>query len=78
MKFGGAFADALLGACVNLFQGEGVSAGGIGIAAEGAKLAMGDADVGRIDVAIDVVVGDVAVAPFADLIREPADGKEIR
>jgi hypothetical protein len=35
------------------------------------------ADVRRIDVAIDVVIADVAVALLADVIREPANGQEI-
>ena len=48
-----------------------------GIAAKGAKLAVRDADVGGIDVAIDVVIGDVAVALFADVVGQPADGKQI-
>ena len=33
---------------------------------------MRDADVGGIDVAIDVEIGDVAVLFFADEVREPA------
>jgi hypothetical protein len=35
------------------------------------------ADVRRIDVAIDVVIADVAVALLADVISEPADGQKI-
>src|SRR5258708_17754206 len=52
VKFRCAFADALLGALVDLFKSERVGAGSVGIAAEGAQLAMCDADVGRIDVAV--------------------------
>jgi hypothetical protein len=38
---------------------------------------MRHADVGRIDVTIDVVVADVAVEPFANMICQPADGKQV-
>ena len=38
---------------------------------------MGHADVGGIDVAVDVVIGDVAVALFADVIGQPADSEQI-
>src|SRR6202171_6805747 len=77
VEFGGAFADALFGALVDFFECKGVSAGSVGIAAESAELAMGDANVGRVDVAIDVEVGDVAVALLADVVGEPTDGEEI-
>ena len=77
VKFGGAGFDALLGALPDFLEREGVSAGSVGIAAEGAEFAVGDANVGGIDVAIDVVIADVAVALFADKIREPADGEQI-
>ncbi len=78
VKFRCAFADALLGALVDLFKSEGVGAGSVGIAAEGAQLAMRDANVRRIDVPVDVVIGDVPVALFADVVGEPADGEKIR
>src|SRR5258708_10283462 len=78
VKFRCAFADALLGAVVDLFKSERVGAGSVGIAAEGAQLAMCDADVRRIDVAVDVVIGDVPVALLADVVCEPADGQQIR
>src|SRR5256885_16388282 len=75
MEFGGAFADALLGALVNLFQGKGIRAGGARIASEGTEFAMSDADIGGIDVTIDIVVGDIPVALFPYVIGEPAYGK---
>src|SRR5205814_4173412 len=74
VKFGCAFADALVGALIDFVEGISVGAGGIGIAAERAEFAVGDADVGRIDVTIDIVVGDVAVFFFAVVIGERADG----
>src|SRR6476661_1747763 len=67
VEFGGAFAHALFGALVDFFESERVSAGNVGIAAEGAQFAMRDAYVGGVDVAIDVEVGDVAVALFANV-----------
>src|SRR4029077_1767783 len=45
--------------------------------AEGAEFAMGHADVGGINVPVDVEVADVAVALFADVVREPAQGEQI-
>ena len=38
---------------------------------------MRHADVGGIDVAVDVEIADVAVALFADVIGEPADGEQV-
>ena len=73
----GAFAHALCGALVHFFQRIGVCAGGIRIAAKGAELAMSHANVGGIDVAIHVVIGDVAVALFADVIGQPADRQQV-
>ena len=77
VNFRGAFANALRRALVHFFEGEGVSAGGSGIAAESAELAMGHTNVRGIDVAVDVVISDVAVALFADVIGQPADGEQI-
>src|SRR3981189_488815 len=77
VKFSGAFANALLGALVNFIQRKCVRAGGVWIAAECAEFAVRDADVGRIDVPVDVVIGDAAMFFLADVIREPADGEKI-
>src|SRR5260370_40786632 len=77
VKFGRAFAHALLGALVNLFESERVRAGSIRIAAERAELAMRDAHVGRIDVAIDVEETGIAVTLLANGIREPAEGEQV-
>ena len=38
---------------------------------------MRHADVGRIDVPVDVEVADVAVALLADVVGEPADGQQV-
>jgi len=59
------------------FEGHGVPSGIAFGAAEGAEAAVGYTDVGGVDVAIDVEVGDVAVQAFADMIGEPAHGQHI-
>src|SRR5690348_16347072 len=72
VKFGSAFRDTLSGALVNLLQREIVCAGRIRRASEGAQPTMRDADVRGIDMAIHVVIADVAVLLLANIIREPA------
>ena len=61
----------------SFFQRHGVSAGRIFLASEGAEAAGGDADVGRIDVAIDVEVGLIAMHALANVVRQPADGEDV-
>ncbi len=78
VKFRGAFAHALLGALIDFFQREGVGAGRVGIAAESAQLAVRDAHVCGIDVAIYVEENRVAVALLAHMVGEPADGQQVR
>ncbi len=78
MKLRGALAHALLRSPVNLLERVRVRAGRIRVAAKGAQLAMGNADVRGIDVAVHVVVGDVAVTLFAHVIRQPADTQQVR
>ena len=77
VKFRGAFGDAFARALPHFIQSEGVSAGRIERASKSAKLAMRHANICGIDVAIDVEIGDVAVAFFADVIREPAYPQKI-
>ena len=60
-----------------LVEGHGVTGGVALFAAKGAELAGGDADVGGVDVAIDVEVGEVAVHPLADVVGQPADCQNI-
>ena len=38
---------------------------------------MRDADVGRINVPVDIEIADLAVALLADVIREPANRQQI-
>ena len=60
-----------------LVEGHRVAGGVALFAAKGAELAGGDADVGGVDVAIDVEVGEVAVHPLADVVGQPADCQNI-
>src|SRR5271170_7662058 len=62
VKFSGAFANTLFRALINFIESKSVSARRIRIAAESAKSAMRHANIRRIDVAIDVVIGGVPVA----------------
>ena len=78
MEFQGSFARALFGSRVNFFQRKVVSAWRVGVTAKGAELAMSDTNVGRINVPVDVEIGDVAVLFFAHVIREPADRQQVR
>src|SRR2546430_3632108 len=77
VKLGGAFAYTLRGALINFFESKGVCAGSVGVAAKSAQLTVRHADIGRIDVPIDVVIGDVAVAFLADVICKPSDREEV-
>ena len=77
VEFRGAFADTLLGALINLFERKSIRTGSTGIAAERAQFAMRDADVRRIDVPVDVEIGDVAVALLANVVGQPANGQQI-
>src|ERR1051326_981347 len=61
-----------------LFQRHGVSAGRIFLAAKSAKSARSYANVGRIDMAIDVEVSHVPVQAFTNMIGQPANGKYVR
>jgi hypothetical protein len=52
-------------------------AGRVLLAAEGAQAARGDANVGVVDVPVDVEVGDVAVHALAHVIGQPADRQNV-
>ena len=78
VKFRGAFARALLGALPDLFQRKGVRARRVGVAAKRAQLAVRHADVGGIDVPVDVEVADVAVPLLAHVVGQPAQRQQVR
>ncbi len=44
---------------------------------ERAQLARGDAHISRVEVPVDVVVGDVAMEPLADEVCEPSDAEQV-
>ena len=77
VEFRGAFGHTLGGALPYFVEREGVGSGSVGRASESAKFAMRHANVGGIDVAVDVEVGDVAVAFFANVIGEPAYAEQV-
>ena len=60
-----------------LVEGHGVAGRVALFAAKSAELAGCHADVGGVDVAIDVEVGEVAVHPLAHMVGQPANGKHI-
>ena len=60
-----------------LFQSHGVAGRVALLAAEGAQLAGRHAHIGRIDVAIDVEVGHVAVHALAHVVGQPAHGQHV-
>src|SRR5581483_3393288 len=60
-----------------LFQRHGVCPGSVLLAAKGAQAAGGNADIGGIDMAIDVEVSLVPVQALANVIRKPADSQNV-
>ena len=77
VKFRRALGDALRRARPDFILAEGISARRVRIAAESAQPAMRHADIGRIDVPVDVVIADVAVQLLAHPIRQPADRHQV-
>ena len=78
--------DVKLGDCLgiaggrgfpSLIEGHGVTRRVAFFAAEGAQLAGRHAYIGRVDVAIDVEVGHVAVHPLAHMVSQPAHCEHI-
>ncbi len=61
-----------------LVECHGVAGGVTFLAAKGAELAGSHADVGRVDMAIDVEVGEVAVHPLTDMVGQPAHRQNVR
>ena len=61
----------------DFFERHGVRLGIALLLAEGAQLATGDADIGGIDVAVDVEISLIAVEALADLVGQPADAQQI-
>ncbi len=77
VEFGDGFGVARAGGVPDFFQRHGVRAGHVLLAAEGAQAAGGDADIGVIDVPVDVEVSRVTVHAFANVIGQPADCQDV-
>ena len=65
------------GALPDLFERHGVRLGIASVLAECAEAATGDADIGRIDMAVHVEIGSVAVQALADQVGQVTDGKDV-
>ena len=78
VKFRGAGANAFFGPLVDFIEREIVCAGRVRVASKRAQFAMRHANVRGIDVPVHVEIADVAMARFADVVREPANGQEDR
>jgi len=78
VKFGNRLGVAAGRRLERFFQRHGVGAGRVLLAAEGAETAGGNADIRGVDVAVDVEVRHVAVHSLPNVIRQPADGENIR
>ena len=77
VEFGDRFAPALAGAMPDLFERHRVRLGIAHPLAEGAQPATRHANVGRIDVAVDVEIRGVAVQPLADDVGQVAERQDI-
>ena len=77
VELGDRLAPALAGAVPDLFERHGVRLGIARLLAERAQPATRHADVGRIDVAVDVEVGDVAVQPLAHEVGQVAERQDV-
>src|SRR5438270_6405355 len=77
MKLGDRFAISLARAMPDFLQRHGVRVRVLGALSEGAEAATGHANVGGIDVPVDVEVSLVAVQSLPDYIREIAEPQKI-
>ena len=73
VHFGAAGVDGFLAASQNLLVAHQVAFGFAQVGPERAKNAAVDADIRRIQVRVDVVVGEVAVLPLAHQVGQLAD-----
>ena len=78
VELGHGFAVALAGRLPRLLERHGVGSAVALLLAKGAQAAARHADVGGIDVAIDVEEGQVAVQALANQVGKPADGQHVR
>ncbi len=67
------------GRCLpRLFESHGVAVGVAFLAAKGTQLACRNADVGGVDVAIDIEIRHIAMHAFAHVVGQPADSQYVR
>src|ERR1035438_5606894 len=78
VKLRNRFAVAGSSGVPDFFQRHGVGAGGVLLAAKGAQAAGGHANIGVIDMAVNVEVGDVAVHPLANGGGQPDNRQNVR
>src|SRR5690349_21443440 len=78
VKFGDGLRVARSGGLECLFQRHGVGAGSVLLAAEGTEAAGGNANVGWVDVPVDVEVSHIPVHSLAHMIGQPAQSKDVR
>src|SRR5206468_9497033 len=77
VKLGNGFAVAGCGGFEYFFECHGVGARSILFSTEGAEATSGDTDICRIDMAVDIEVGLIAMHAFAHVIGKPTDGKNV-
>ncbi len=65
------------GALEDLLVGHDVALRALQVGPESAEGAAVDADVGRVEVRVDVVVGEVAVLALADQVGQLAEGEQV-
>ncbi len=78
VEFRGPFAHALFRALVNFLQRKRVRARRARISAKRTQLAVRHANIGGIDVPVDIEVRHVAVPLLANVIRQPSNRQQIR
>src|SRR5437879_5369366 len=58
-------------------ESHGIGSGRVFLASERAQAARGDANIGGIDVAVDVEIGFIAVPTLTHMVRHPARGEDV-
>ena len=77
VQLGGPASLGLGGPLEDLLVGHDVALRALQIGPESAEVAAIDADIGRIEVRVDVVIGDVAVLAFADQVGQFAEREQV-
>src|ERR1700756_2820746 len=77
LEFCNGFAVARSSGLKRLFERHCVGAGAVFLAAKCAQTACGDADIGGINMAIDVEIGLIAMHALAHVVGQPADSEDV-